>query len=238
MISLSKRLHAVAEMAAGGNVTADIGCDHAHVSIYLIENHMTEHVIACDINRGPLEKADENIRQAGLSDCIELRLADGLSGIGRGETDTIVIAGMGGPLMKRILEDADDIITDGTVLVLSPQSDVGAFRRYLCSHGYCITDERLIYEDDKYYPIIKAIKGLPCNYSDECDFAYGRILLDCDSDVLLDFLKKEERITRDLLESLDKVQVNDRIADRIQELTEVLAVNLRAQKRLEGHYEM
>ena len=55
MIRLSKRLQAVAHQVKSHGVTADIGCDHGFTSIYLIEQGLADHVIAMDINEGPLE---------------------------------------------------------------------------------------------------------------------------------------------------------------------------------------
>ena len=94
-------MQANADMVSTGGVVADIGCDHGYLSIYLLESGKKDRAIAMDVRPGPLSSAEENIRLAGLSDSIELRLSDGLEKLSIGEADTVVIAGMGGPLMER-----------------------------------------------------------------------------------------------------------------------------------------
>ena len=42
MIELSKRMQSVADMIQPCDAVGDIGCDHAFVSIYLIEQHRTD----------------------------------------------------------------------------------------------------------------------------------------------------------------------------------------------------
>ena len=97
MIKLSKRLQTVAHQVKCGGVAADIGCDHGFTSIYLIEQGLAKHVIAMDINEGPLERAKEHIREYGMEADIETRLSDGTAKLAPGEADTLLISGMGGP---------------------------------------------------------------------------------------------------------------------------------------------
>ena len=95
----------------GCPVVADVGCDHAYVSIALVARRIARKVIAMDVRKGPLAIAADNINEAGLTERIELRLGDGLAMLRRDEADAIVIAGMGGLLTKRILEQGMDILS-------------------------------------------------------------------------------------------------------------------------------
>ena len=104
MITLSKRMQANADMVSLGGTVADIGCDHGYLSIYLLESGKKDRAIAMDVRSGPLSSAEDNVKNAGLSDKVRLRLSDGLEKLGLGEADTVVIAGMGGPLMEEILQ--------------------------------------------------------------------------------------------------------------------------------------
>lgn len=103
-VRLSKRLERLGCYVTKGNRLADIGTDHAYLSIALVQAGRIPSAIAADVNEGPLLRAGEHIRAAGLSRQVETRLSDGLSRFQSDEADTVVIAGMGGQLMRRILE--------------------------------------------------------------------------------------------------------------------------------------
>ena len=104
-MQLSKRLQALADLVSQDHVLADVGCDHGYIPVFLIQNQRRPKAIAMDIGEGPLKRAQENIRSYGLEGYIETRLSDGLSKLQPGEADTILISGMGGPLMEKILTE-------------------------------------------------------------------------------------------------------------------------------------
>ena len=120
-MQLSLRLKTVADSVTGGNRVADVGCDHAYIAIHLAENNIAPRVVAMDVNKGPLSKAMENIEIRGLEDRIETRLSDGLARLNPGEADTVVIAGMGGALMVRILTEGESALYVVKELILQPQ---------------------------------------------------------------------------------------------------------------------
>ena len=102
-MQLSKRLQAVADLVTPGSRLADVGTDHGYVPIWLYEQGIIPSAIAMDLREGPLNRAKENIAVHDLSDGITVRLSDGLEKLLSGEADSIVIAGMGGMLVKKIL---------------------------------------------------------------------------------------------------------------------------------------
>ena len=110
-MQISHRLERVASNVTCGGVVADIGCDHGFTSIYLIENKMADHVIAMDINKGPLERAKDHVREYNMENDIELRLSDGAKELVPGEADTLLISGMGGMLITKILNDSKEVVT-------------------------------------------------------------------------------------------------------------------------------
>ncbi|SHI11878.1 tRNA (adenine22-N1)-methyltransferase [Butyrivibrio fibrisolvens DSM 3071] len=153
--ALSKRLQTVADMVEPGSKVADVGTDHGFVPIYLAKAGLASHAIAMDVRKGPLERATQHVKEYKLEDVIETRLSDGLEKLLEGEADTMICAGMGGPLMQKILENKDPRSVKLKTLILEPQSELMQFRIFLREKGYEIVQEEFLLEDGKYYPVIK-----------------------------------------------------------------------------------
>ncbi|MGN0279436.1 MAG: tRNA (adenine(22)-N(1))-methyltransferase [Lachnospiraceae bacterium] len=219
-VELSQRLQAVADMVSVGNRVCDVGCDHGFVSIYLVEQGISPRVLAMDVRKGPLSAATEHVSERGLTAYIETRLSDGLHNYNIGEADTLVCAGMGGRLMQRILSDERDKTDSFQEMVLQPQSELEEFRRFLYQQGYHITEENMIEEDGKFYPLMlvkKSEQTVP--EPDRIACRYGPLLLQNQSQVLLCFLKRQERIYGEILESLQRQGLSD--VKRQQRFTEI-----------------
>ena len=171
IINISDRLKCVAGLVNKGARVADIGTDHAYLPIYLVQSGISNKVYACDVRKEPLRRAKLHIDEYGLSDKITTRLCDGLKGINKGDVDTVTICGMGGRLMKNILEAGIDKLGDNTQLVLSAQSELRDFRKYLLETGIDIKSEHILLEDGKYYFIFDCVYNVPddcvCSTPDE-----------------------------------------------------------------------
>lgn len=201
-MELSKRLQAVADLVTPGLKVADIGTDHGYIPIYLVENKKNPSAVAMDINRGPLEKAKENIALHHLEDYIETRLSDGVSELKPQEADSVVIAGMGGALVIKIMQEAGGLKTSVKEWVLQPQSELWKVRKYLLETGYRIVEEDMVLDEGKYYPMMKVREEQPECYND-MELYYGKLLLQKKSPVLKSFLQKEWKIKREILEKLE-----------------------------------
>lgn len=209
-IQLSRRLSAIGEMVTEGNRLVDVGCDHGYLPVYLVMNHRIPGAIAADVGKGPLERAREHICRYHMQNYIETRLCDGLSGISVGEGDTLVIAGMGGPLMEKILSDNPEVRDSFQELILQPQSDIPHFRHFLMSNGYRITEEKMILEDCKFYPMMKAIRDQKRNESwTPLEEMFGKYLLQEKNPVLQQFLQRELRIRQNILTKLQKAETEE-----------------------------
>lgn len=211
-IELSKRLKLVASFVEPGAVVADVGTDHGYVPIWLVQEGVAVGGIAMDVNPGPLERAAAHIGACGLADRIHTRLGDGLSALSDGEADTVIIAGMGGPLIVRILTDGLETARKMKRLILSPQSEIWSVREFLERHGFVVEDEGMAEEDGKYYTVICARfvcryieEGTEksCNQRKRLEWKYGKCLLEQKNPVLLDFLEKEREKYRQVLERLN-----------------------------------
>lgn len=154
-MEVSKRLKAVAELVSAGSIVCDVGCDHGYVPIYLIQNHICPKVIAMDVGAGPLNRAREHIRTFCLEKYIVTRLSDGVAELREGEADCLILAGMGGRLVIKILTEGRDKIRSMQELILQPQSDIAFVRSFLRKEGWRTVREDMVYEDGKYYPMMK-----------------------------------------------------------------------------------
>lgn len=155
---MSLRLSAVMNLVPPCRKLADIGCDHAYVSIELVRNGTAEACVASDVREGPLVHARKNVEAAGLSDKISVRLFPGAQGLKKGECDCLLISGMGGRLMTDMLLSSADIVMSADALVLEPQSDMFLVRRALRELGFAIAEEDFVKDSGKYYQIILALK--------------------------------------------------------------------------------
>ena len=164
-VPMSARLEAIVELAECGDTVCDVGCDHAHVPIRLIQTGCYRRAIGMDVIDGPLGKAAGNLALYQMEDRVELRLSDGLDAFVPGEADTLVITGMGGTLMEEILLRDPEKTGSISVLVLGPQSDPEKVRAALRRLGFAITREKLIFEDGKYYPVIRAESAVNTGFS-------------------------------------------------------------------------
>lgn len=159
MIVLGKRLMAVREMLEPGGTVADIGTDHAHLLICLLQEEPAARGIGVEKNPGPCRAARAAVAAHGLGGRIEIRQGDGLAPLAPGEVDQIVIAGLGGPAMAGILGARPDVLDGCRNLVLQPQNDPGRVRHFLFGRGWRIARETLVRERGRLYPVICARPG-------------------------------------------------------------------------------
>lgn len=220
-MQLSYRLKTVADMVSKNKRVADIGCDHAYVSIYLIEKQIASKVIALDVNAGPLKIARVNINNNGMANLIETRLSDGAKQLHPGEVDTLLIAGMGGALMVKILTDSKEVVDSCEELVLQPQSEIFLVRRLVEEIGFKIVDEDMLIDENKYYTVIKARKNkdyIEEFYGKEVYYRYGKFLLEKNNLVLKQYLQEGFKINKLLIDDLNKIE-SIKAKERIEEIT-------------------
>lgn len=228
-IVLSERLHMLSRMVTPGNRVADVGCDHGFLSVYLVQKGISPKVIAMDVREGPLAAAEEHVAVRRLGAYIETRLSDGLKELKPEEADTVVCAGMGGRLMKRILTESMDKTMRLKELVLQPQSELQEFREFLRNTGFRIVDEDMVEEDGKFYfamrvltqsPTVVSQRDMPVDDPEDylrlCD-KFGQKLLLGRHPVLERYLRQQEKILEQLKEKLN-VQGTERTEERLHEI--------------------
>ena len=160
-VHLSPRLEAIAEMLSGVNNVADVGCDHGRLSVALVQRGIVHRVRASDISEVSLNKARRLARICGVSSDIRFESADGLECLTPGEADGIIMAGMGGELIAKMLEKGGETARCAKRLVLQPMRGAEELRYYLNQNNYDILDERLVLDSGRIYQVICAHDGTP-----------------------------------------------------------------------------
>ncbi|MEG0495420.1 MAG: class I SAM-dependent methyltransferase [Eubacterium sp.] len=156
---ITPRLQAIANHVLENEIMADIGTDHGYLPVFLMEQRKILKAIAADINSKPLEKAKKAVQESGFDASIETRLGSGLSVLLPGEAGTIVIAGMGGYLIRDLLEAELKVAKSAHRLILQPMNNAEILRKYLETHGFFIVNEDLAKEERRIYEIIVVEKG-------------------------------------------------------------------------------
>lgn len=149
MISLDSRLKAAADLCRRGVTVCDVGTDHALLACYLAQTG-AKSVIASDVREGPLEAARRTIKQQGV-DNVAAVLSDGLDKIDY--ADDVVIAGMGGELIARIIAGCR-FLSEDTRFILQPMTKADTLRRELCRSGFEIIKERTAKEGVRRYTVM------------------------------------------------------------------------------------
>ena len=231
-MKLSKRLETIASFVCKGSIIADIGTDHGYIPIRLVQDGICPRAYAMDVRKGPLERAAAHVEEYGLSKQIVLRLSDGLQRLEPGEADTVIIAGMGGELICRILEAGDHVRDSVSSWILSPQSELGSVRRYLEQKGFSIRREAMVKEDGKYYTILEAEKGR-MSLVKPWYYEYGECLIRERDPVLSEYLEKELASIRAIRSSLEGKETKS-AASRRRELEDMEKMIEEAQHEMQG----
>ena len=169
-----------------------------------------------------MEKCRKNIALYGAEDVIETRLGSGLTPLRPGEAETAIMAGMGGMLIVHILQDSPEVAASLTELVLSPQRDFGAVRKYLHQIGFAIREEHTLKEENKPYVLMRCERAEE-HYDREIEYLYGKRLLEKKDPILKEVLLHEEGKYSRLFESL-KGNPTENAQKRLPEVEKKLAL--------------
>jgi len=222
-LKLSERLETIIQMAPKSNCIADIGTDHGFVPIRFVQDGICKRAVASDVGKGPIERAKAHIEEAKLTDIIDVRLGDGLSTLQENECDTIVIAGMGGPLMETILSERPEILHTTKYFLLSPHTEPERIRFFMAENNFEIVQESMVFEDGKYYVMMLFKNGTNHKLSKE-EILFGPILLKEKPEVFVCFLKNEERILKEIITKLEEKSNEKALQEKKKELELIQSV--------------
>lgn len=227
LMKLTPRLLTIANFVQKGGVVADIGTDHGYIPVYLIENQIARKVIAADINKGPLFSAKKTIKANGLEDFIETRLGNGLEPLSVGEVDTVIIAGMGGLLIRDILMNHPEVVKSVKQFILQPMVAQDELRKWLIKHNFKIVNEQLVKEEHRIYEVMVVEHGTQ-TVEDEIYFEIGYKLIESRDPLLREFvhkhIKKQQMILTNLLgQKSEKAKAKKKACEiKMEKLKEVL----------------
>lgn len=225
---LSKRLETVGRFVPEAARLADIGSDHAYLPVALMLKGKIDFAVAGEVVKGPFESAKRQVRKNGLSERIEVRLANGLDAIEKqDQINAITIAGMGGSLIRDILESGrqNQRLSGKERLILQPNIGEKTLRTWLKENNYQIIAEEILEENKKIYEIIVAEKKeQPIEYSEK-ELMFGPHLLAEKNAIFLAKWQLELKQREVILEQLKNASEQNRhetIQQEVEWIKEVL----------------
>ncbi|MGG5358593.1 MULTISPECIES: tRNA (adenine(22)-N(1))-methyltransferase [unclassified Enterococcus] len=222
-LELSKRLEKVGEFVPEAARLADIGSDHAYLPVALMLKGKITFAVAGEVVQGPFDSAQKQVRKNGLEEKIIVRLADGLAAIKpEDQINAVTIAGMGGSLIKDILEAGKkDRLSGKERLILQPNIGERTLRIWLQENSYQIIDEVILEENKKIYEIITAEKtDVPIDYTEE-ELMFGPILLKEKSSVFAQKWQRELQQRKAVVAQME--QASKKPNERLQEIKEEIS---------------
>ncbi len=156
MESLSPRLLALLSLVPEGiDGFADIGSDHALLARRILEEGKAGKGFAVENKEGPFLRTKEALR--GLEGACPL-LGDGLSPLPE-PVDLLILAGMGGGLIRRILLREEEKAGSCSYLLLDPHGEEGMAFEACASLGFSPLREEIVLERGHFYRLTLLGKG-------------------------------------------------------------------------------
>lgn len=171
--NLGPRLCSAIPFLHSGEIVADVGTDHAYLPILLVQKGIASQAVACDVGLGPIERAREHIREAGMEEKIDTLQTDGLHGVERWSPTAILIFGMGGELIVKILSEAEWVKDPAIRLCLQPMTHAEILRAWLNQNGFAIIGETVTKEKHFYQTICATFGGCREEYT-EAELLVGK----------------------------------------------------------------
>ena len=222
-----RRLEEIINLVEDNSIVADIGTDHGIVPYELIKSNKAKKVIASDISEKSLDKLREKLDYLDEPEKIILNVSDGLDNLNEYQVDTIIISGMGGNLIVDILNKNIDVAKSANCLILGANNSLSVLRKFLHDNSFEIIEEVDLFENDKYYQIIKVKVGKQL-FSNDYEYEFGKFLIDNKSENLKQYIKQQIENKKTILSNISEKDSDnvknaiDNIKIEIKELEKVL----------------
>lgn len=206
-VTVSKRLQRIASHLPKKSHFADIGSDHAYLPCYVCLNDKDAKAIAGEVVEGPFESAKSTVKAHQLETVIDVRLGDGLTVVKKGEIKQVVIAGMGGPLIRSILERGLDKLENVERIIAQPNVEARTVRKWLNFHHFGIVEEEIVEENGHFYEIVVADRIDDDSYLTEKEFMFGPRLLVNKSEAFYEKWRSEQIKLQNVRKQLEQASV-------------------------------
>ena len=223
-MAISKRLQRIATYTEGFNSLADIACDHGYLGIYAAINYGIKDILLTDINPMPLASAVKNTESKNLSNVIKCKLGNGLAPLDK-DYEVITISGIGGLLMKDILQEGILRAKSAKRLVLCPNTDSYEVRKFLMNNGFKITHEEMVYEHKYYEIIVSQFLGTHLKYN-ELELKYGPILLQNRPLEFVSYYSEQLNLFEKQIVKITDEKAKEKLQNKIDEIKVILNNNL------------
>ncbi len=214
MIKISDRLKSLVPYVESEDIVMDVGCDHALLDIYLVENNILNKMYVCDVNPNALQNGIDNIKKSGLEKKIIPILGYGIERSAEYNIDTLIISGMGSKNIISILESPN--LNRVYKLILQSNNNHYELRKFLTQKSFNIAHEEIIKDGKKTYINIIAVHDMyPKTYTEK-EYEFGPILIKD---------KKNINYFRDLLEEYEDLYFkskNEQMHEKMEMLDEIL----------------
>jgi len=206
IMKLKPRLAAVASVVPAGSIVADIGADHGYLSVYLAKEKNCPRVVAVEKSARNAEKARETVLHYNVLEKVDVRVGDGISALEEKDgVDVLILAGLGGLTICRILLAAGEDLQRFKRIVLQPMGDLALVRRFLFAYGFSFVSEKIALERGFYYEIIAAEKGVEI-VENPLYFELGPRLLEGKDPLFVPWLKDKMKHCEEILQALDRAK--------------------------------
>lgn len=227
-MDISSRLVKIIEMLPESDTVADIGTDHGYVLIELLKRGKIHRGIASDNKKKPLEKARKNAVSERMEEHMDFRLGSGFETLNVGEANGAVIAGMGGILIRDLMENAMEVIKEMDFILLQPAQNPEILREYLYKNQFKILDEELVREDQRYYEymVVKFDQHKSHTLGNHIDYTIGDVLLKKKHPLLQEYLTSKINEMEEILSKINNTTENAKIRSEIinQKINELRSV--------------
>ncbi len=185
-----KRLEAIASLICANSV-ADIGADHGFLAKLLFDENRAKKVIATDISAKSLKKADDLAKKFKFGEKFETRVGDGLNVLNSGEVDVVVIAGVGGYEITKILDRANGKNFD--TYIFQPAQNTTELRTYLLNNNFEIIKDFIVKDQNKFYNTLEVKKSNSKQALSLMEAKYGLTNFDLKSKDFEEYLRDRAR---------------------------------------------
>jgi tRNA (adenine22-N1)-methyltransferase len=224
-MNLSKRLRALADLVPFNSNVGDIGADHGLLDLFLLEKGQIQKAFMVENKQGPYKRLLEATSSSPYKDKIETSLSDGISQL-PSYVNCVIIAGMGGNLIKKIIVNNVSKMKNVTSLVIDAHDHIEEVLSTLGQLNFALSDDIFLEEEGIFYDVLLFKKVDHQVVYRENELRYGPLQIKKRSPSWLSYLSKEKDRYQNLLnDSSLPLNKKNEYGLRLEEIEELLHEN-------------